>query len=127
MRHAHSTNAARNRGLPCLVTLPLYAFSATGAFTRTQPGVRADGAPIPKALPRTDLACHHHRAQFSHTGFEHPLERPLPTPPLTHRSVAAESIRPAGELPDECISKLEAIYSAATKSDFSTSAPAQAD
>ena len=35
MRQAHSTSAARNRGLPCLVTLPGYPFAAAAVFART--------------------------------------------------------------------------------------------
>jgi hypothetical protein len=35
-------------------------FSAATVFARTQTSVGADGAPVPKAFPRTDLAGHHH-------------------------------------------------------------------
>ena len=61
MRQAHSTSAARNRGLPSFGHAARYPFTAATVFARTQPGVGTDGAPVGEAFPRADLAGHHHR------------------------------------------------------------------
>ena len=59
MRQAHSTNAARTRGLPRLVTLPGTRLLPLLRSPGTEPGVGTDGAAIVEPTPVADLAREH--------------------------------------------------------------------